>query len=68
MTFDPISAGWEAKRRDDFPDYNGPMWEKRENGARIFSLLTARLPPRRTSAQQPNRQPIARGEAHSQSN
>jgi uncharacterized protein (TIGR00369 family) len=42
MTFDPISAGWEAKRRDDFPDFAGPMWEKRENGARIFGLLTDR--------------------------
>jgi uncharacterized protein (TIGR00369 family) len=39
MPFDPAAAGWEARRRNDFPDFNGPIWEKLENGARIFGFL-----------------------------
>ena len=42
MTFDPAAAGWTAERRDEFPHLNGPIWEKRENGARIFGLLADR--------------------------
>ena len=38
MPFDPVAAGWEARRRNDFPDFNGPIWEKRENGARVFGF------------------------------
>ncbi len=42
MTFDPAAAGWEPKPEDDFPGVSGPIWERVEDGNRLFGFLADR--------------------------